>query len=130
MEKRAGIAGAIEIRSTVSDDVVARALWVGDPWVGDWEWEIRPEDPEVRKRLDACYDANFERDRDLIFGRFSGRRSPAWTSFEGLLGALDLALPGFGFQVGLIDWPRACLVPGGGVVETLIPLGMPSPSGP
>ncbi|MDD5306232.1 MAG: hypothetical protein PHU25_02815 [Deltaproteobacteria bacterium] len=107
--------GSIEIRTPGPEwHLVARALWFGDPWTGTWEWQIRPEDPALRRRLDECFEANLDAYRTVNFGGVSGRRSPGWTSFEGLVGALDNSLPSVGLRCGKTEYPAA-MPSGGGV---------------
>jgi hypothetical protein len=116
MRKARGASGTISVIDPArAGAVVARVLWFGDPWTGDWEWQIRPEDPALRKRLDECFAQNEERFAGVDFGAFSGRLSPAWTSYEGTLSALNLALPGIGLGIGATEFPPEILRPAGDV---------------
>lgn len=124
LRKARGATGTIDVVDPAQDGrVVARALWFGDPWKGDWEWQIRPEDPALRKRLDECYTQNEGRFRGVDFGQFSNRRSPAWTSFEGTVGALYLALPGIRLDVGAVEFPEAVPADAGDVTFDLYEAG-------
>lgn len=114
-----GTDGTIDVCDPATGRVLARVLWFGDPWTGDWEWEIRPNDADLRRRLDECYTTNLDRYDGIDFGSFSGRTSPAWTSFEGTFGALALALPGSGLAVGGAEFPEEALQVAGDVTFDL-----------
>lgn len=86
------------------DRLVARAIWITDPYKGDWEWQIVEGGPATRRRLDEMFEAN-QRLTALDFRAFSSRPAPGWESFEGLVGCLHRCLPGFGFQIGEVVWP-------------------------
>lgn len=96
---------SVEIRTPGPEwKLVAIAIWIGDPFAGDWEFEIRPESAKLRKLLDDCYEAHLDSYAGVDFG--ASRAAPAWTSFEGLVGALRLALPSVGLRVGAIGYPE------------------------
>lgn len=120
LRKARGATGTMDVVDPKREGiVVARVLWFGDPWTGDWEWQIRPEDPDLRRRLNDCYERNLDRYEGMDFGSFSGRLSPAWTSFEGTFGALRLALPGSGLDVGAVEFPPDALAVAGDVTFDL-----------
>lgn len=97
---------SVEIRTPGPEwKLAALAIWIGDPFAGDWEFEIRPESRSRRKRLDDCYEAHVDSYAGVDFGELTERAAPAWTSFEGLVGALRLALPSIGYRVGAVEYP-------------------------
>jgi hypothetical protein len=98
----AGAIGILEVHGHTAK-TVAHAMWFGDPWTGDWEWRIEPEDAATRERLDMCYEENYEALHAIEFDAFGCRPAAGWTTFEGLFGALDIALRAYGYSVGAVE---------------------------
>jgi hypothetical protein len=103
---------SVEIRTPGPEwKLVALAVWFGDPWAGDWEFRMHPEDALLRRRLDDCYESHVDSYAGMDFGSLSGRKAPPWTSFEGMVGALRLALPSVGLRCGAVSYPEAVVGP-------------------
>lgn len=120
LHKARGATGTIDVLDPAQGGQrVARVLWFGDAFTGDWEWQILPEDPALRRRLDEFYALNENQFDGVNFGAFSGRRAVAWTTYEGTLGALNLALPGIGLCIGPVEFPPDALRTAGDVVFDL-----------
>jgi len=97
--------GMAEVREPgAGGALVARAVWFTDPYTGDWEWEIVRGGAETRAKLDEMYEANRRLER-LNFRAIGTRPAYGWISFEGLVGALRLGLPAFGFELGRVVYP-------------------------
>jgi hypothetical protein len=97
--------GFVEVVDAATDEQVAFAVWLTDPYSGDWEWDILRGGDATRRKLDTMYEDN-QGLTQINFRAIGQFPSFGWTSFEGLFNCLLRCLPAYGFGVGDVEFPE------------------------